>query len=125
MSTITTPSSSGQKALTQADCDALRHVISDIQVGVALGGIDYLKDQAATDNFADHVQVPSNVTDSVKTFRSFVDQFASTAKDVGIAPNKTPLPDQMDRFNAKFHPNVDAAKRAFQTLDTWTGNSCS
>ena len=38
-----------------------------------------------------------------RTLRDFLDRFASTAQAVGLKPNKTPLPDQVDQIQAVLH----------------------
>jgi hypothetical protein len=54
-----------------------------------------------------------------------VDRFAAVFKDAGVAPNKTPLPDQQTEI-AKHLPSASADDtKAFQTVATWTENDCS
>ena len=53
---------------------------------------------------------------------------ASAAQDAGLAPNKDPLPDQVDKIrNAFDYSSGDQAAngRAVQTVDTWVTNGCA
>jgi hypothetical protein len=123
--TETSASSGGLAPVTAETCAALRSVLSDLDAAATLGGgWDYVNVAAAMDAFADHVQVPAEVADSVKTARAFVDLAASAYEDAGVAPNATPLPDQMDKINESESQVPADTTRALRTLDVWTGNDC-
>jgi hypothetical protein len=124
--TVEASSNSGRVPVTEEACAALRHAYSHLQDVQVLGYWDYVNDAAAVDNFADHVQLPEAVADSVKTFRSVVDRVATAFKDAGVAPNKKPLPDQQDKISKQLPSSASADDtRAFQTVATWTENDCS
>jgi hypothetical protein len=121
----TTGSSSGKTAVTEQACDTLSGIIEDLQFfEAANNGFDYPKDAADMANFADTHQVSGEVADSVKKLRGFLEDFAAAAKDVGLAPNDDPLPDQLDKLKSKLHLPDKGLARALQTLLVWTGNSC-
>ena len=124
-STETSQDSVGPAPVTAETCATLRSVLLELQASSALGGgWDYVNVAADMDNFADHVQVPDEVADSVKTARAFVDFAASAFEDAGVAPKATPLPDQMDKIDESIGQIPADTGRALQTLDVWTENGC-
>lgn len=121
--TTETSTNSGPVPVTAETCATLRQVFDHAQAISIDGSWDYVNDAKAMDDFADHVQVPDQVAGSVSTFRKEIDLLAAAYQEAGVAPNKTPLPDQLDKINKVVPASGDT--RANQTVSTWIDNDCS
>jgi hypothetical protein len=115
------------KASRAHDCTALGHVATDLELATGMDQVfDYRRDSTFLDGYAG--RAPSAVSDSVDRLRDFFDKFADAAKDVGLEPGQTPLPDQLDKLQSKFNYSDDdkaANARAVQTVDAWVSNGCA
>ena len=114
----------GKHAITASECQSIQSVFDDLQSFAAgLGGLDYVKHAATVDKVGSTVEFPDSVSDSYEKWQDAIDKIAATMNDVGVKPNDTPLPDQMDELNSKFSSS-DSLNKAGGTVSTWVGNGC-
>jgi hypothetical protein len=113
----------GKHAITARECQSIRSVFDDLESFVAGTGLDYVNDAATVDRLGSTIAFPDTVSDSYKTWQDAIDKIASTMKDVGVKPNDTPLPAQLDELNSKFHES-DSLNKAGGTVNTWVSNGC-
>jgi hypothetical protein len=113
----------GDGTISEADCDKLGQMITEVQFSAALGDFDYEKLRTFFNDF----DPSSQVEDDFNRLKDNINRIASAFEDAGVKSGDQPVGDQIDELQEKLETSEsDAAENseAITSVDAWRQNGC-